>query len=598
MKYYFRILMVFLLTAIGMNAYADGYSLSVSDLKITPGESKEIEVNLDNSGDITGLQCYISLPASFSFQDVYDEDMEEDAYVHLISSRWAKTHAAMSNVDNGVLKIAIFSSRNAAAKGNSGAAFKFFVKASETLAPGDYNLSITDIHIVDIDGATNHDQSDFTFKATYSPSFSISASSANADMGSVDIQGGGETVEMGSPVTVTATPVNGYEFVNWTASGEEVSSNNPYSFTASQNIALLGNFKAKKYDVRFVLGNGSEDSVLSLEYGSQITKPEDPVRTGYTFAGWNPAFIEGATVPIDGIVYTALWTINQYTITFDTDGGSEIAPITQDYNTVVTAPAAPTKTGYTFAGWDKEIPETMPAEDMTIKAIWTVNKYKLTYKVDGEVYKQSEVEYSSAITPEKAPEKEGYTFSGWSEIPTTMPADSVDVTGSFTINQYEVVFVVNGDTVKVDSLVFGSPITTPEEPSAVGHTFTGWSPEIEATVPAHDVTYEAQFDINSYKLTYYVGEDIYMEVDVEYGSEIVPADSPSEDGYDFSGWSEIPSIMPDHDVEVFGTFVIPNYISKVKEHSASYEVYDINGNKLKNPHKGINIINGKKILIK
>jgi hypothetical protein len=71
------------------------------------------------------------------------------------------------------------------------------------------------------------------------------------------------------------------------------------------------------------------------------------------------------------------WTINQYTITFDTDGGSGIGPITADYGTAITAPADPTKEGYTFAGWDKEIPTTMPA------ATWTINKYTITFNTEG-----------------------------------------------------------------------------------------------------------------------------------------------------------------------------------------------------------------------
>lgn len=76
-------------------------------------------------------------------------------------------------------------------------------------------------------------------------------------------------------------------------------------------------------------------------------------------------------MPAENMTLTAQWRINQYTITFDTDGGSAIAPITQDYGTAITAPAAPTKTGYTFAGWDRTIPNTMPAEDLTLTARWT-----------------------------------------------------------------------------------------------------------------------------------------------------------------------------------------------------------------------------------
>ena len=100
-------------------------------------------------------------------------------------------------------------------------------------------------------------------------------------------------------------------------------------------------------------------------------------RTGYTQVGW--ATVDGGE-KVYGLdaVYTQnealalypVWNTNQYTITFDTNGGSEIAPITQDYGTAITAPAAPTREGYTFIGWDREIPTTMPAEDMTVTAQW------------------------------------------------------------------------------------------------------------------------------------------------------------------------------------------------------------------------------------
>ena len=122
------------------------------------------------------------------------------------------------------------------------------------------------------------------------------------------------------------------------------------------------------YTVTFDTGGGSEVAPITQDYGTQITAPADPTREGYTFIGWDKAI--PATMPAGDMTVTAQWRINQYTITFDTDGGSEIAPITQDYGTQITAPADPTREGYTFIGWDKAIPATMPAESITITAQW------------------------------------------------------------------------------------------------------------------------------------------------------------------------------------------------------------------------------------
>lgn len=100
---------------------------------------------------------------------------------------------------------------------------------------------------------------------------------------------------------------------------------------------------------------------------------------------------------------------------------------------VITPEAAPTREGYTFSGWS-EIPETMPAHDVTVTGAFSINKYKLSYTVDDEEYKSYDVEYGASITPEAEPTKEGYTFSGWSLIPETMPAKDVTITGTFTFD--------------------------------------------------------------------------------------------------------------------------------------------------------------------
>jgi hypothetical protein len=118
--------------------------------------------------------------------------------------------------------------------------------------------------------------------------------------------------------------------------------------------------------------------------------------------------------------------------------------------------------------------------------------YTLTYIVDGEVYKTYEVEEGTAITPEPAPIKEGYTFSGWSYIPPTMPATDVVVMGSFKINTYTLTYEVDGEKYKTYNVEYNAAITPEPEPTKAGYTFSGWS-EIPETMPAHDVTVTGSF---------------------------------------------------------------------------------------------------------
>ena len=143
------------------------------------------------------------------------------------------------------------------------------------------------------------------------------------------------------------------------------------------NKEYWAKWEINQYTVTVKPENGKADIIITQDYGTPITAPT-LTREGYTFKGWDKEIPE--TMPADNITVKAQWEINQYTIAFDTNGGSEITPITQDYGTEITAPDNPTRKGYTFKGWDKEIPETMPAENITITARW-----KDTEKPTGEI---------------------------------------------------------------------------------------------------------------------------------------------------------------------------------------------------------------------
>lgn len=137
------------------------------------------------------------------------------------------------------------------------------------------------------------------------------------------------------------------------------------------------------YTVTFQSEGGSEVA-SQIRANAPAARPADPTKEGHTFIGWYNGESEWnfETPVTEKLTLTAKWQINRYTITFDTAGGSEVPSITQDYGTAITAPANPTKTGYTFAGWDKTIPTTMPAGDMTITARWTENRVIVIIRPD------------------------------------------------------------------------------------------------------------------------------------------------------------------------------------------------------------------------
>ena len=156
----------------------------------------------------------------------------------------------------------------------------------------------------------------------------------------------------------------GYQFTDWYLDDTKYD----FNTAVTKDMTLTAKWTANSYTITFDTDGGSAIEPITQDYGTQITAPADPTREGYTFIGWDKAI--PATMPAEDLTVTAQWRINQYTITFDTDGGSEIAPITQDYGTAITAPADPTREGYQFNGWDKTFPTTMPAENLTITALW------------------------------------------------------------------------------------------------------------------------------------------------------------------------------------------------------------------------------------
>ena len=262
-------------------------------------------------------------------------------------------------------------------------------------------------------------------------------------------EGGGVHVEAGGRFEMSAGTITGCtagQEEGKTANGVFIAAGG--RFTQSPGAQITGEVIGA-YTVTFQSEGGSEvaSQIRANTPAAQPDNPTKEGHTFIGWYNgeekWN--FADAVT---EVLTLTAKWQINRYTITFDTAGGSEVPSITQDYGTTITAPANPAKTGYTFAGWDKTIPSTMPAGDMTITARWTVNQYTITFKPENGgqdiVIKQ---DYGTAITPPAAPTRTGYTFAGWNrEIPTAMPAEDMTITARWTENR--VIVIIRPDDSK------------------------------------------------------------------------------------------------------------------------------------------------------
>ena len=365
-----------------------------------------------------------------------------------------------------------------------------------------------------------------------------------------DTNGGSEiapiTQDYGTKITAPDNPTRkGYTFKGW---DKEIPETMP-----AENITVKAQWEINQYTITFDTNGGSEIAPITQDYGTQIAAPANPTRKGYTFKGWDKEIPE--TMPAENITVKAQWEINQYTITFDTNGGSEIAPITQDYGTQIAAPANPTRKGYTFKGWDKEIPKTMPAENITVKAQWEINQYTITFDTNGgsEIAPITQ-DYGTEITAPDNPTRKGYTFKGWDkEIPETMPAENITVKAQWEINQYTITFDTNGGSeIAPITQDYGTEITAPDNPTRKGYTFKGWNKEIPETMPAENITVKAQWEINQYTITFDTnGGSEITPITQDYGTEITAPDNPTRKGYTFKGWDkEIPETMPAENITI------------------------------------------------
>ena len=314
--------------------------------------------------------------------------------------------------------------------------------------------------------------------------------------------------------TNTFTLINptrmGYTFTGWTGSNGTTAQTTVTitKGTTTGTLTYTANWKRDEYAINYDLAGGELSSGQSNPATYNVETNTftliNPTRTGYTFTGWTGS--NGTTAQITVTItkgsttgtlnYTANWTINKYTISFDTNGGTPatIDAIRQNYDTPISAPADPERTGYTFAGWNPPLPATMPAGDMTVTAQWTPTDYDIDYELNGGELPSGQSNPATYNVETNTftlinPTRTGYTFAGWTEgngttRQTTVTIEKGSTTGAltytahWTLNTYTITYELDGGSVATanpTSYNVETPTFTLTNPTKENCHFVGWT---------------------------------------------------------------------------------------------------------------------------
>ncbi len=375
-----------------------------------------------------------------------------------------------------------------------------------------------------------------------------------------------------------------YTFVGW-YKDEALTEEFDFSIP-TKTLTLYAKFEPTVYKITYVLNGGTNPQSQVIEYTVENTLVTllNPSKTGYTFVGWftDDKFTSSVVTKLENEhgdkTFYANYKINQYTISFNTNGGTEVEAITQNYQTSVTAPSAPAKNGYNFEGWysdsalkNKYTFTTMPANDVTLYAKWSLKTYNITYNLEGGTNNKnnpSTFNIQSADITLQAPTKTGYKFVGWYtdngyDNSITKIANgtygNIELYAKWEIITYKVTYNVNGAThSNATTYTVETDLTYLSDATLKGHAFGGWYKDSAYSTRVYkigggeigDITLYAKFTANVYDV--YLDGTEEAEFDVSFnlngGSGSIATQTitesntlkypsvPTRNGYVFGGW--------------------------------------------------------------
>ena len=356
--------------------------------------------------------------------------------------------------------------------------------------------------------------------------------------------------------TIVNPTKEGYTFEGWYLDGNFSTLLNTSALSYGE-MTLHAKWSLATYILKFVDEFGVTIQSFEYEYGADLSSLElpTPSKIGYTFIEWDTQI--PTSMPASDVTITARYSINQYTVTFDTQGGSFIASISQEFNSVFSKPADPIKEGYSFGGWYRDLNDTTPysftvihPENITLFAKWNINSYTVNFVNDGKIIQTSNHIYQSPLhitVPTPPSEKIGHTFLGWSdELPVIMPASDVFIHALYRVNSYTITFNPHDGSSNIESVFEYDALIIIPIIQRDGYTLEGWYRDEALTVrhditnmPAEDLMLHAKWQLKTYTITYHLNgginhDDNITHFTAETGNYIYK--SPSKIGHTFVGW--------------------------------------------------------------
>jgi uncharacterized repeat protein (TIGR02543 family) len=329
---------------------------------------------------------------------------------------------------------------------------------------------------------------------------------------------------------------------------------------------------------------------------TSVSLPQPTPKEGYTFVNWSLAI--PLTMGTEDIEINAIYEATKYSITFNSNGGSAVSIINQDFESAVSAPLNPTREGYTFDGWfsNEELTEafvfnTMPLNGKTLYAKWTPNTYTIELNTNGSPTLNPITKvYDEDINIPK-PSRVGYTFNGWFEdnqtflVPfteTTMKS-SKTLYAKWTLNTFNITYTLNGgdnNALNVSTYSIETNTVNLLAPTKVGHTFIGWFENSAFTgTPVtsiqsnrlENVSVFAKFDINTYTISFDTrGGSTIEPISLDFGSSVPTVNQPTREGYTFNKFNiDIPQTMPAENFTITASWAL---IAVVKDEALKVEV--------------------------